>query len=56
MPILQHRARSKTNASIISIMQRFSDISVIFLGVGAVCFYYGLVFFTTVSHDVFFWF
>ncbi|HGH5394008.1 undecaprenyl-phosphate glucose phosphotransferase [Raoultella planticola] len=44
MPILQHRARSKTNASIISIMQRFSDISVIFLGVGAVCFYYGLVF------------
>ncbi|HCH7883648.1 undecaprenyl-phosphate glucose phosphotransferase [Raoultella ornithinolytica] len=32
MPILQHRSRSKANASLISMMQRFSDIFTIFFG------------------------
>lgn len=32
MTILNHRTRSKTNASIISMIQRFSDITIIFLG------------------------
>lgn len=32
MPILQHRSRSKANASLISMMQRFSDIFTIFSG------------------------
>lgn len=32
MAILHHRARSKPNASIISMMQRFSDITIILLG------------------------
>ncbi|HHY0849920.1 TPA: undecaprenyl-phosphate glucose phosphotransferase [Raoultella ornithinolytica] len=33
-----HRARSKPNASLISIVQRFSDILIIFLGLYAACF------------------
>lgn len=32
MAILHHRARSKSNASIISMIQRFSDITIILLG------------------------
>jgi len=32
MTILHHRARSNANASLISMVQRFSDISIIFLG------------------------
>ncbi|HGU9293186.1 TPA: undecaprenyl-phosphate glucose phosphotransferase, partial [Escherichia coli] len=32
MTILQHRSRSKANASLISMMQRFSDIFTIFFG------------------------
>ncbi|MEH4526345.1 undecaprenyl-phosphate glucose phosphotransferase [Klebsiella pneumoniae] len=44
MSILQHKARSKANASLISMSQRFSDITVIFLGAYIVCFYYGINF------------
>lgn len=32
-----HRVRSKPNASLISIVQRFSDILIIFVGLYAVC-------------------
>ncbi|HHP1451154.1 TPA: undecaprenyl-phosphate glucose phosphotransferase, partial [Klebsiella pneumoniae] len=32
MILLQHRTRSISNASLISMVQRFSDISIIFLG------------------------
>lgn len=32
MTILHHRTRSNANASLISMVQRFSDISIIFLG------------------------
>jgi putative colanic acid biosynthesis UDP-glucose lipid carrier transferase len=44
MSILQHKARSKANASLISMSQRFSDITVIFLGAWIVCFHYGIYF------------
>ncbi|MEJ4044850.1 undecaprenyl-phosphate glucose phosphotransferase [Erwinia sp. SLM-02] len=36
MTILHHRTRSNANASLISMVQRFSDISIIFLGLYAV--------------------
>ncbi|HIE9483785.1 TPA: undecaprenyl-phosphate glucose phosphotransferase, partial [Klebsiella pneumoniae] len=32
MTILKHKTKSRTNASIISMIQRFSDITIIFLG------------------------
>lgn len=37
MPNFHHRRRSKPNASLISIAQRFSDISMIFLGLYLIC-------------------
>ncbi|SYG64513.1 UDP-phosphate glucose phosphotransferase [Klebsiella pneumoniae] len=37
MTKFNHRGRSKPNASLISIVQRFSDISIIFVGLYAVC-------------------
>ena len=37
MTKLHHRIRSKANASLISIAQRFSDILIIFLGLYIVC-------------------
>ncbi|WP_142503321.1 undecaprenyl-phosphate glucose phosphotransferase [Klebsiella sp. 2680] len=37
MTSLNHRGRSKPNASLISIVQRFTDISIIFVGLYAVC-------------------
>lgn len=37
MTLLQHRTRSNANASLISMVQRFSDISIIFLGVYLSC-------------------
>ncbi len=38
MTISQHRFRSNANASIISMLQRFSDILIIFLGIYFSCF------------------
>lgn len=38
MAILHHRARSKSNASLISMVQRFSDITIILLGLYCICF------------------
>lgn len=38
MTRLHHRVRSKSNASLISIFQRFSDILIIFVGLYAACF------------------
>ncbi|MFS3895595.1 undecaprenyl-phosphate glucose phosphotransferase [Raoultella ornithinolytica] len=38
MTRLHHRTRSKTNASLISIVQRFSDILIIFLGLYLICY------------------
>ncbi|WP_123334999.1 undecaprenyl-phosphate glucose phosphotransferase [Erwinia sp. JUb26] len=41
MTILHHRTRSNANASLISMVQRFSDISIIFLGLYVVSFVNG---------------
>ncbi|MCD5718973.1 undecaprenyl-phosphate glucose phosphotransferase [Klebsiella pneumoniae] len=38
MTTFPHRARANTNASIISIVQRFSDITIIFISLYVVCF------------------
>lgn len=37
MKILTHRARANANASLISMVQRFSDIAIIFIGLYAIC-------------------
>ncbi|PRD16795.1 undecaprenyl-phosphate glucose phosphotransferase [Pantoea coffeiphila] len=39
MTILHHRTRSNANASLISMVQRFSDISIIFLGLYVVAYF-----------------
>lgn len=39
MTTFSHRARANANASVISLVQRFSDIAIIFLGLYLVCFY-----------------
>ena len=44
MNLLYHRTRSNTNASLISMVQRFSDIFIIFLGFYVVSFINGLSF------------
>ncbi|HHT5678569.1 TPA: undecaprenyl-phosphate glucose phosphotransferase [Raoultella planticola] len=44
MTTFSHRARSNANASIISMVQRFSDIIIIFLGLYAICFFNGAAF------------
>lgn len=41
MTILHHRTRSNANASLISMVQRFSDISIIFFGLYVVAFFNG---------------
>jgi putative colanic acid biosynthesis UDP-glucose lipid carrier transferase len=44
MTFLQHHSRSNANASLISMVQRFSDISIIFIGAYTACFLVGLPF------------
>lgn len=40
MITFSHRVRANANASIISLVQRFSDIAIIFLGLYTTCFFY----------------
>ncbi|HAT1645609.1 TPA: undecaprenyl-phosphate glucose phosphotransferase [Raoultella planticola] len=44
MAILHHRSRSNANASLISILQRFSDILIIFLSLYLVCLLHNMTF------------
>ncbi len=44
MTIYLHRARANANASLISMVQRFSDIFIIFLGLYIVCFFNNVIF------------
>ncbi|MEF3090112.1 undecaprenyl-phosphate glucose phosphotransferase [Raoultella scottii] len=44
MITFSHRARANANASLISMVQRFSDIIIIFLGLYAICFFNGFPF------------
>lgn len=44
MAILHHRSRSNANASLISILQRFSDILIIFLSLYLVCLLHKMTF------------
>ncbi|HHG1099517.1 TPA: undecaprenyl-phosphate glucose phosphotransferase [Klebsiella pneumoniae] len=44
MITFSHRARGNANASLISMVQRFSDIFIIFVGLYLVCFFNNLVF------------
>lgn len=39
-----HRARGNANASLISMVQRFSDIFIIFFGLYVICYFNGLIF------------
>lgn len=45
MTNLKKRERAKTNASLISMVQRFSDITIMFFGLWLVCKFYALPFF-----------
>ncbi|MGS4821541.1 undecaprenyl-phosphate glucose phosphotransferase [Raoultella terrigena] len=44
MTTFSHRARANANASLISMVQRFSDILIIFLGLYVVCYFHNIVF------------
>lgn len=44
MKTFTHRARANANASLISMVQRFSDISIVFLGLYLVCVFSGVDF------------
>lgn len=44
MTTFSHRARANANASLISMVQRFSDILIIFLGLYVVCYFHDIVF------------
>ena len=44
MTTFSHRSRANANASLISMVQRFSDIIIIFIGLYTICFFNGFVF------------